>query len=266
MHSLARMSLQHNKLQVVPVYDSLSLPGQKRFGTTLSITLAGIAAVYTTIGLVPYLFLQGMASTPMQDSVTLNLPRVWWAYLIQAGYCLALTFSYPLMLFPAVKILEKAAMPWITWAHSSAARGSSKAGDRLADHAHADGDINGDGAVSAAGATIAKPGALKWRKNVFRGVVVAVTLLIAYVGSEQLDNFVSLVGCFCCTPLAFIYPCWFHLKLIGGKRKLSLWEKFSDVAIIIFGCGVLVFSTYEAIAGWSIATIDPCVHLKTGTG
>jgi proton-coupled amino acid transporter len=199
---------------VVPVYDSLSVKGQRSFPTVLTLTLAGIATTYVIIGLVPYLYFSGVANVVMTDSVTLNLPRVWWSYLIQAGYCLALLFSYPLMLFPAVKVLEKPVTPWL---------------------------LRDDGST-------------KWRKNAYRSAIVAATLGVALVGSEQLNNFVSLVGCFCCTPLAFIYPCLFHLRLVKGTP----WTRASNVAIIVFGVAVFVWSTYEAIAQWSIEVLDPC--------
>jgi proton-coupled amino acid transporter len=99
-----------------------------------------------------------------------------------------------------------------------------------------------------------RPRVTRWRKNWFRSFVVAVTLLVSYVGSTQLNNFVALVGCFCCTPLAFIYPCWFHLKLV----KAGWVSKAIDVAIIIFGIAVFVFSTYQAIDTWSVSDISPC--------
>lgn len=35
---------------------------------------------------------------------------------------------------------------------------------------------------------------------------MAVTLLVAYLGAPQLDNMVALIGAFCCTPIAFIFP------------------------------------------------------------
>jgi proton-coupled amino acid transporter len=150
----------------------------------------------------------------MTDSVTLNLPRVWWSYLIQASYCLALVFSYPLMLFPAIRVLEKAVTPRF----------------------------------------LVDDGTTKWRKNAFRGLIVAATLGVALGGSEQLNNFVSLVGCFCCTPLAFIYPCLFHLRLVKGTP----WTRATNIAVIIMGLAIFVWSTYEAIAQWTVQTIEPC--------
>jgi proton-coupled amino acid transporter len=228
---------------VVPVYDSLSSAQQKRFPVTMSLTVLGISFVYILVGIVPYIYLTGMAGATMQDAVTLNLPAVWWSYLIIAGYCLALLFSYPLMLFPAVKILEKAAAPYLfTWK-----RGARKGGG--------EGVEGGEGGEGQNVSRRPPKGYFKWRRNVYRAGIVGVTLLVAYIGSEQLDNFVSLIGCFCCTPLAFIYPCLFHFMLVKDASRTS---KVIDVLIMIFGAGILVFSTYEAIAGWSVATIDPC--------
>lgn len=206
---------------VIPVYDSLTPRGQASFSATLSATLVGITAVYIIVGLVPYMYLDGFQHVTMQDSVTLDLPRAWWAYLIIAGYCLALVFSYPLMLFPAVKILE-----------------------------------------ATLGGSILAPGTgLTWRRNVVRCGIVCTTLLVSYLGLDQLSNMVALVGCFCCTPLAFIYPCVFHLRLLPDASRLS---KAVDVAIIAFGIGVFVFSTYQSINTWTLSTVNACVLTPGG--
>lgn len=201
---------------VVPIYDSLSVEGQARYPYTLTFTLIGIALVYVVIGMVPYLYLDGVAHVVLQDAVTLNLPEEWWAYCIVVAYCIALVFSYPLMMFPAIKILERGAGPYL-W-------------------------------------NAASPTAAHWRRNGFRAFVVAVTVLVSYLGASQLNNLVALVGCFACTPLMFIFPTMFHQKLVGprGLTRLSNW------AIALLGVGVFLFATYEAIATWDITTIDAC--------
>lgn len=206
---------------VVPIYDSLSIQGQRRFPFTLTLTLLVIAGVYIIVGLVPYLYVSGIQHAVLQDAITLNLPRVWWTYVILAAYCVALVFSYPLMLFPAVKILERGVASYL-W---------NAASDE------------------------------KWKRNMFRTAIVAATLLVSYLGSSQLTNLVSLVGCFCCTPLAFIFPALFHYRLVGG----SLCMRLSNIVIAIFGIAVFIFSTYQAIATWSISTIDACL-LTPGHG
>lgn len=47
---------------------------------------------------------------------------------------------------------------------------------------------------------------VKWKKNFFRFFMVAVCALLAWVGANDLDKFVSLVGSFACIPLVYIYP------------------------------------------------------------
>jgi proton-coupled amino acid transporter len=47
---------------------------------------------------------------------------------------------------------------------------------------------------------------IKWKKNVFRFLMVALCAVIAWAGAGQLDKFVALVGSFACIPLVFVYP------------------------------------------------------------
>lgn len=47
---------------------------------------------------------------------------------------------------------------------------------------------------------------IKWKKNVFRFFMVALCAAIAWLGANDLDKFVSLVGSFACIPLVYIYP------------------------------------------------------------
>ena len=47
---------------------------------------------------------------------------------------------------------------------------------------------------------------IKWKKNVFRFVLVLICALVAWVGAGDLDKFVALVGSFACVPLVYIYP------------------------------------------------------------
>jgi hypothetical protein len=182
-----------------------------------------------------------MSGSPVEDAVTLNLPRAWWSLAVTAGYCLALVFSYPLMFFPALRIIEDTAMPYFMAADAlpsdvaesleARARADAAAASarRAAGGAAGGGAAEGGGGEEAAlplrrmtfgedapggdsglesalklpGAPVEKPLSRAVR-NAFRAGVVAISLLVAFVGSSQLDNFVALVGCFCCTPLAFI--------------------------------------------------------------
>ena len=155
----------------------------------------------------------------MQDAITLNLPSTPWAYAIIVAYCVALLLTYPLMLFPAVRITEQAATGTL----------GLKSGSELA---------------------------RTWKRNSFRTLFVATTITVAWASSTQLNNLVSLVGAFSCTPLAFIFPALFHLRLVGGS-----WPtRASNVVIIVLGIGVFFFSTYQTIAGWGESVVNPCPY------
>ncbi len=47
---------------------------------------------------------------------------------------------------------------------------------------------------------------IKWKKNFFRFIMVMLCALIAWLGANNLDKFVALVGSFACVPLVYIYP------------------------------------------------------------
>lgn len=252
---------------VVPVYDSLSKPAQSRFTFILSWTLLGVACVYITMGVVPYAYM-AWAGIHIQDAVTLNLPKEGWAFAVIVGYCIALTFSYPLMLFPAIVIVEKAAAPYLGLVSGGGRQGASKghkdSGAEAAEEGLGDEDVRmlDKGADSEQEEEEYTVPLVESRRdmlvrNAFRGFVVAVTLAVAYGGSSQLDNFVSLIGCFCCTPLAFIYPMLFHVRL---NKEAGLASRAVDWSVLLFGVGIFIFSTYQAISTWSVSVIDPCPY------
>lgn len=99
--------------------------------------------------------------------VLLNLPQDnRFVNGVQFLYSLAILLSTPLQLFPAIRILENEIF--------------TKSGkyNRY----------------------------IKWRKNVFRFLLVMMCAFIAWAGAGDLDKFVALVGSFACVPLVNIYP------------------------------------------------------------
>ncbi|TGO48932.1 hypothetical protein BCON_0225g00080 [Botryotinia convoluta] len=88
---------------------------------------------------------------------------------------------------------------------------------------------------------------IKWQKNVFRFFVVALCASIAYVGSNDLDKFVSIVGSFACIPLVFIYPPMLHYRGVAKTR----FRKGADIMLCIFGLVVMVYTTALTIISWT---------------
>jgi proton-coupled amino acid transporter len=87
---------------------------------------------------------------------------------------------------------------------------------------------------------------IKWKKNVFRTGVVLACGVIAAVGAEDLDKFVSLIGSFACVPLVYIYPAYLHWKGVAD----STWTKRGDVAMMVLGLGFMVYTTAATVSVW----------------
>lgn len=148
----------------------------------------------------------------VETVVLLNFPQDSVATIsVQLVYSLAILLSTPLQLFPAIRIFE-------TWTFPSHASGK---------HSHR----------------------VKWLKNYFRTGVVIFTALLAWIGANDLDKFVSLVGSFACIPLIYVYPPLLHLKSSGVQT--SKLTTFGDSLIFFFGVAVMTYTSYQNIALWS---------------
>ncbi|KAJ2489008.1 hypothetical protein IWW37_004336 [Coemansia sp. RSA 2050] len=158
---------------VIPILDSLK---EKRdFGRVLTLAIMLCLGLFLGVGSLSYLTF----GDKVEAVVLLNLPnQSSWTMLVQILYSVAILFSMPLQLFPAVKIMEAMMFTRSGREHKS----------------------------------------IKWQKNLFRTATVMLIALIAVFGADQLDNVVSLVGSFCLVPLSFIYPSSMHLKLIANTR------------------------------------------------
>ncbi|KAE8969979.1 hypothetical protein PR003_g4263 [Phytophthora rubi] len=187
---------------VLPIYDAMDGDIKHKFPRILSYSMLFLVTLLSVFaGLVYAAFGQDT-----QSVVTLNLPSAQDSLAtmsVQITYSLALVFTYPLMLYPVVKILEGYLFP-----------------------------------------THRQKGYWRWEKNGFRFALVCLTAAIAYFGKEELDNFVALIGGFCSVPLAFIYPCLFHSRLVNEGRTLNN-------IVIAVGIFTMTFATYQAVSTWN---------------
>ncbi|MCJ1385249.1 neutral amino acid transporter [Xylographa soralifera] len=88
---------------------------------------------------------------------------------------------------------------------------------------------------------------IKWQKNIFRFFFVIGCALLAWGGAGDLDKFVALVGSFACVPLVYVYPPLLHLKAVAQSRK----QRFADIALCIFGCVGMVYTTTLTVMSWA---------------
>lgn len=157
----------------------------------------------------------------VQTVILLNLPQdSVMVIMTQFFYSLAILLSTPLQLFPAIRLLE-----------SRLFKLSGKLSFRI-----------------------------KWLKNLFRTLFVVFIAYIALIGGENLDKFVSFIGCFACIPLVYMYPPMLHLRgccdISGEAKNRGLSEKevkkrywlgVSDYILIGIGGLVLVYTTYQIL-------------------
>ena len=75
-------------------------------------------------------------------------------------------------------------------------------------------------------------------KNLFRTLFVVFIAYIAYIGGQNLDKFVSFVGCFACIPLVYMYPPILHLKSCC-KIHSGLLER-KRIIVLVKSCQLCV--------------------------
>ncbi|BGP19323.1 hypothetical protein JCM10213v2_007412 [Rhodosporidiobolus nylandii] len=142
----------------------------------------------------------------IQTVVFVNLPQDdKFVNASQFLYSLAILLSTPLQLFPAVRIMENG-----LFAPQKSGKHSKK---------------------------------VKWEKNAFRTVSVAACALIAWLGANDLDKFVSLIGSLACVPLGLVYPALLHYKACAHTRK----QKTIDIALMVFGVLCAIYTTTQTV-------------------
>ncbi|KAF2655345.1 amino acid transporter-like protein [Lophiostoma macrostomum CBS 122681] len=87
---------------------------------------------------------------------------------------------------------------------------------------------------------------IKWKKNFFRFFMVMVCAMLGWVGANDLDKFVSLVGSFACIPLVYIYPPMLHYKAVARSSR----ARALDVALCILGVVGMAYTTVLTISSW----------------
>ncbi|KAJ1929314.1 hypothetical protein IWQ60_001284 [Tieghemiomyces parasiticus] len=159
---------------VLPIVSSMKEPA--KFPRVLTISLVASAVIFISMGALSYLTFGDKVETVVLLNLPANDPMV---PIVQFVYALAIIFSVPLQMFPAIRILEAGLFvrsgkgnPWV-----------------------------------------------KWQKNLFRTLLAFFIASISVVGADKLDRFVALIGSFACIPLSFIYPSLFHLRAVARTRR-----------------------------------------------
>lgn len=184
---------------IIPIQEAMRKP--EDFPKVLFAVVAACVVLFIGIGALGYV----TYGDDVKTVIILSLPQdSFYVILIQLFYPIAIMFSVPLQLLPAIRIVERRIFK----------RRSGKTDP-----------------------------VTKWEKNAFRIFSVALTTVIAYYGSADLDHFVSFVGCFACIPLVYMYPPLLHLKSCAKTTG----SKILDISIIVLGSIALCYTTYQIL-------------------
>jgi amino acid permease len=191
----------------------------QRFPFVLSIGMGIVCLIYILIGTISYL----AYGDTIQSAVIYNFPSADPLTLtVQLLYSLAICLTAPLMLFPALKIIENG-----LFRRCRSGRESLK---------------------------------IKWIKNVYRTILCVLCAAIAFgIGGDNLDKFVSLVGSVACVPLCFIFPGMFHLKVFTNRtsRLIDIFLIVFGVGIMIYTLYVSIDSFIHPL-DTGVAAIPYC--------
>ncbi|GFF57246.1 vacuolar amino acid transporter 3 [Aspergillus udagawae] len=126
---------------------------------------------------------------------------------MQFLYSMAILIGVPVQLFPAVRIMEGKLF----------------------------GQVSGK-----------RDPSIKWKKNIFRSLIVLACAVMSAVGAADLDKFVSLIGSFACVPLVYIYPAYLHWKGVAD----SPLAKFGDLTMVVLGFVFMIYTTLSTVSVW----------------
>ncbi|SCU81690.1 LAFA_0C06568g1_1 [Lachancea sp. 'fantastica'] len=212
---------------IIPVQSSMKHP--EKFPLVLGLVITTATVLFVAVATLGYL----SYGKDIQTVILLNLPQDnILVNLIQFFYCLAIMLSTPLQLFPAFAIVESKVFPKFTKIY---VRRNNRTNVQYKQNS---GKLDWR---------------VKWLKNSVRSVIVAATVMAAYCGADNLDQFVSIVGSFACIPLVYIYPPLLHLrscskpKCQGAKSFWEKWPVLLDYTLIVFGTIGMVYTSYQSI-------------------
>eukprot|EP01126_Amoeba_proteus_P062171 TRINITY_DN8413_c0_g3_i1.p1 TRINITY_DN8413_c0_g3~~TRINITY_DN8413_c0_g3_i1.p1 ORF type:complete len:307 (+),score=65.31 TRINITY_DN8413_c0_g3_i1:711-1631(+) len=230
---------------MIPIYDAML--EKKKFVGLLSGTMVLLVLLFVCFSVVVYL-----AWGDQIESIALvNLSNKYvFVIVVKIFYVLAMWCTFPLQFFPAIRIIENQIFPRhkLINEHLQLVEGSGKysSTDELPKSFQT-------GRISTF---------VTWKKNALRASIVVILIILAILGANQLESFISIIGGVCCIPLAFIYPSLFHLKLVAS----TTWSKVLDVIYIVLGVVAMVASTVIAIVAWvhmESSSPRPCIPYPT---
>lgn len=194
----------------IPLQEALQVPDSaRRFPIVYNQTISSIVLFYTFFGLVCW----KAFGSDVETVLTTSLPKGLLATVVQLAYSLAVIFTFPLQIFPALEIIV----------HGVEER-------RLLFQ------VDNDTAVTEL---------LPWQRKIVCSIVIVLLSTIALIEMDNLGKVVSLMGSLLGCPLAFVFPPLIHSKIVPDPPRQA------DYAVAGLGCLSMVGATLITLATWS---------------
>ena len=229
---------------VVPLQEAVKPDRRADFSKMYVRTCAGIIATYICFGALNWI----AYGKSTQVVLTLNLPRGPWKASVQLAYSLAVVFTFPLQLYPAVQILKSVGrkLKRLSVSRVGYVAIDDSATPQPVVEPPSETDTEADTPTRAIKPP--RPRTSKLEGNAARTAVVAVLVAVAIAEVRRLDKIVALVGGFLGIPLAFVYPLAVHLRLVPNapaRTRLLSVVAMGVGAVLGLACSAVTVLTWN---------------------
>eukprot|EP00919_Chromeraceae_sp_WS-2016_P073599 GHVR01174073.1.p1 GENE.GHVR01174073.1~~GHVR01174073.1.p1 ORF type:complete len:416 (+),score=60.42 GHVR01174073.1:903-2150(+) len=187
---------------VLPVRSCMQEHLKPKFKMITAFTLTLICIIFLLYSSLSYLAFGEDTKTVILSNLPPLQPSLEYAtnitflgvvgYIVQLMYVFSLMGTAPLILFPAIMVVDGLLYPNPTPLPSKRR---------------------------------------KWIKNIARGVQVVVVAILSYLLLHQLDNVIAIIGAFAAVPIAYIYPPLCHYKLFPNASKWEKFSNISIIVL-----------------------------------
>ena len=230
--------------QVVPLQEAVKPDRRADFSKMYVRTCAGIIATYICFGALNWI----AYGKSTQVVLTLNLPRGPWKASVQLAYSLAVVFTFPLQLYPAVQILKSVGRKLKRLSVSRVGYVAIDDSSTPQPVVEPPSETDTEADTPTRAIKPPRPRTSKLEGNAARTAVVAVLVAVAVAEVRRLDKIVALVGGFLGIPLAFVYPLAVHLRLVPNApartRALSACA-MAVGAVLGLACSAVTVMTWN---------------------
>lgn len=176
-----------------------------KFPVVYNQTISSIVLFYTVFGFLCWKAFGDDVSTVL----TTSLPEGALATTVQLAYSIAVIFTFPLQIFPALEIIVQ--------------------GVELR--------LQGDSEI----AVQLSP----WQRRIVCTVVIALLSIIAVVEMDNLGKVVALMGSLLGCPLAFVFPPLIHSKIVPNAPKSRDYAVAGAGIVAMIGATLITLATWS---------------------